>query len=70
MLSAPAAPEKDLERIFDKFARIKSNNRPGGLGIGLAFCRLAIQAHAGRIWVESEEGKGSRFTFILPAGNE
>jgi PAS domain S-box-containing protein len=63
-------PAGEHERIFDKFARIKSNNRPGGLGIGLAFCRLAIQAHAGRIWVESEEGKGSRFTFIVPAGNE
>jgi hypothetical protein len=34
--------------------------------LGLAYCRLAVQAHGGRIWVESELGKGSRFVFTLP----
>ena len=58
------------DRIFDKFARIKSSSQPAGLGIGLAFCRLAVQAHGGRIWVESAEGQGSRFTFMLPASND
>jgi len=57
---------RDQERIFEKFTRIGGQERPKGLGLGLAFCRLAVEAHEGRIWVESEEGKGSTFTFTLP----
>jgi len=59
-------PSSEHKRIFDKFARIKGKDKPSGLGIGLAFCRLAVQAHGGKIWVESEEGKGSKFIFTLP----
>lgn len=59
-------PASEHERIFDKFTRLKSENGPKGLGLGLAYCRLAIQAHGGRIWVESELGVGSRFIFTLP----
>ncbi len=63
----PGVPPADQKRIFEKFARVNvSGRRPGGLGIGLAFCRTAVQAHGGRIWIESEEGKGSRFLFTLP----
>jgi PAS domain S-box-containing protein len=57
---------KDRERIFDKFTRLGRHERSKGLGLGLAFCRLAVEAHEGQIWVESEEGNGSTFTFTLP----
>jgi NtrC-family two-component system sensor histidine kinase KinB len=64
--SGPGISEKDRERIFQKFTRLQREGRSKGLGLGLAFCRLAIEAHGGKIWVESEEGKGSTFTFTLP----
>jgi signal transduction histidine kinase len=59
-------PASEQERIFDKFTRLTSNNGPKGLGLGLAYCRLAVLAHGGRIWVDSELGVGSRFIFSLP----
>jgi signal transduction histidine kinase len=64
--SGPGIPGEDLEKIFDKFTRVTKDDRPKGLGLGLAFCRLAVEAHGGEIWVESEEGKGSTFSFSLP----
>lgn len=64
--TGPGIPQPSQQAIFDKFARIHGEGRPKGLGLGLAFCRLAVEAHGGRIWVESEEGKGSTFTFTLP----
>lgn len=60
-------PPEVLEKIFDKFISLQSENMPRGLGLGLAFCRLAIQAHSGSIWAESQEGEGSTFFFKLPA---
>jgi signal transduction histidine kinase len=57
---------RDQKIIFSKFARLQHDGGPKGLGLGLAFCRLAVEAHGGRIQVESEEGKGSTFTFTLP----
>jgi NtrC-family two-component system sensor histidine kinase KinB len=63
----PGIPASEHERIFDKFTRLMTENGPKGLGLGLAYCRLAVQAHGGKIWVESEHGVGSRFTFSLPA---
>jgi NtrC-family two-component system sensor histidine kinase KinB len=59
-------PASEHARIFDKFTRLKTGNGPKGLGLGLAYCRLAVQAHGGKIWVDSELGVGSRFTFSLP----
>lgn len=56
----------DQPRIFDKFARVERKGRSKGLGLGLAFCRLAIEAHGGEIWVESEPDHGSTFFFTLP----
>ncbi|MGZ6346781.1 MAG: GAF domain-containing sensor histidine kinase [Anaerolineales bacterium] len=64
--NGPGIPPSERERIFEKFARVKGKDRPHGLGIGLAFCRIAVQAHGGKVWVESEEGKGSKFILTLP----
>jgi signal transduction histidine kinase len=62
-------PAGDLPYVFDKFYRVKSKATRDieGTGLGLAITRSVIEAHGGRIWVESEEGKGSTFTFTLPA---
>ncbi len=64
--SGPGISANDRERIFQKFTRLQRDGRSKGLGLGLAFCRLAVEAHGGKIWVESEEGRGSTFTFTLP----
>lgn len=64
--TGPGIPASEHERIFEKFTRLKTENAPKGLGLGLAYCRLAVQAHGGKIWVDSEVGVGSCFTFTLP----
>lgn len=57
------------ELIFDKFfqARNQTLKKPQGSGLGLAICKKIIEMHQGKIWVESEEDKGSRFIFTLPS---
>jgi two-component system sensor histidine kinase/response regulator len=57
---------EDLARIFEAFHQVRSGDRQRGSGLGLAISRRLIEAHGGRIWAESEPGKGSVFTFILP----
>jgi PAS domain S-box-containing protein len=64
--NGPGIPTADQDRIFDKFTRLHGTQKQNGLGIGLAFCRLAVLGHGGRIWVESEPGRGSTFHFTLP----
>lgn len=64
--TGPGIPYPEQERIFEKFTRLRIKDGPRGLGLGLAFCRLAIIGHGGRIWVESEPGSGSSFIFTLP----
>ncbi len=64
--TGPGIPPRDQQRIFDKFARLHQEGYAKGLGLGLAFCRLAVVAHGGRIWVESEVGQGATFSFTLP----
>ncbi|HLF01198.1 MAG TPA: ATP-binding protein, partial [Anaerolineales bacterium] len=65
--TGPGIPEAERTRIFDKFARLqRGSSSPKGLGLGLAFCRLAVEAHGGRIWVEPAPQQGSIFTFTLP----
>jgi NtrC-family two-component system sensor histidine kinase KinB len=56
----------DQERIFEKFTRLHGKDNPSGLGVGLAFCHLAVQGHGGRIWVESKLEKGTTFWLTLP----
>ncbi len=64
--NGPGIPVAEHDRIFDKFTRLRGNSKVGGLGIGLAFCRLAVLGHGGRIWVESEPGNGAAFHFTFP----
>jgi PAS domain S-box-containing protein len=62
----PGIPEIDRERIFDKFTRLKNKTGARGLGVGLAFCKLAVQGHGGKIWVEPAPEHGAKFVFTLP----
>ena len=63
-------PPTEQERIFDKFTRLRGTSKVGGLGIGLAFCRLAVLGHGGKIWVESEQDKGATFHFTFPVATD
>ena len=64
--NGPGISNADRDRIFDKFTRLRGKNNPGGLGVGLAFCKLAVLGHGGQIWVESELGQGTTFWLTLP----
>ena len=64
--SGPGISEEAREVIFEKFMRLQGDRYPKGFGLGLSFCRLAVQAHGGKIWVESQPGQGSTFLFELP----
>jgi len=61
-------PTEMLEGVFEKFKQVGETltERPKGTGLGLPICREIVKHHGGRIWAESEEGKGSRFIFELP----
>jgi PAS domain S-box-containing protein len=66
--NGPGIPREYHERIFDKFGQVETRRSLHSTGLGLTFCKLAVEAHRGTICVESEPGKGSTFTFTLPLG--
>jgi len=66
--TGPGIPAADLENIFEEFRQAEGPlaQRKGGTGLGLAIAKKIIEMHGGKIWVESEVGKGSTFIFSLP----
>jgi two-component system phosphate regulon sensor histidine kinase PhoR len=64
--SGVGIPTEDLPRIFERFYKADRARSGGGTGLGLAISRHLVEAHGGEIWAESEEGKGSRFSFVIP----
>ena len=65
--TGPGIPAEDHERIFLEFQQAgRDAGKPQGTGLGLALAKKFVEMHGGKIWVESELGKGSTFTFTLP----
>jgi signal transduction histidine kinase/CheY-like chemotaxis protein len=67
-------PLDEQQMVFDKFHQVTKSDtledKPGGTGLGLTICRQIVEHYGGRIWVESEAGKGSNFIFVLPPGGQ
>jgi two-component system sensor kinase FixL len=61
--TGPGIAEELKARVFEAFVTTKGKH---GMGIGLSLCRSIIEAHGGRLWVESEPGQGATFAFTLP----
>ncbi|HEX8835123.1 MAG TPA: ATP-binding protein [Abditibacteriaceae bacterium] len=66
--TGPGIPESELDSIFEKFSQSSTgvNSKYASSGLGLTFCKMMVEAHGGRIGVESELGKGSYFWFTIP----
>jgi PAS domain S-box-containing protein len=60
---------EDQKKLFEPFARLKEN-MAGGIGLGLVVCKRLVEAHGGRIWVESQPGQGSTFLFTIPSNKK
>ena len=69
--TGPGIPSEEHERIFVEFQQVPvavATSRPEGAGLGLTLARRFVEMHGGRLWVESEVGRGSTFIVTLPAG--
>lgn len=65
--TGPGIPDEYLSRVFDRFVQVAGRKGSrGGSGLGLSFCKLTIEAHGGKIWVENRPEVGSAFYFTLP----
>ena len=66
--SGPGIPDEYQDLVFQKFEQVRAANAPRvrSSGLGLAFCRIAVESHGGRIWLRSKEGEGSTFHILLP----
>jgi signal transduction histidine kinase/CheY-like chemotaxis protein len=67
--TGPGISREHLPRVFDRFFQVQSSDRRG-TGLGLAICKAVVEAHGGRIWVDSAPGKGAAFFFTLPNVSE
>lgn len=65
-------PASDLQKIFERFYQVEQHltRRHGGMGLGLSVAKAMVELHNGQIWVESVEGKGSSFSFLLPLADQ
>ena len=67
--TGPGIAREHVSRVFDRFYQAQASDRRGS-GLGLAICKAIVEAHGGRIWAESEPGKGATFSFTLPTAIE
>jgi signal transduction histidine kinase len=66
--TGPGVPAEEVNKLFDRFYQVgqTGKQKTQGTGLGLAISKALVELHGGKIWVESEEGRGSTFCFTLP----